>query len=57
VDGDEAAVRAVLLCHDGASSKGLADTIKNTIILMVLPNGFGWMSPDSKRRLSLKICC
>jgi hypothetical protein len=27
-DGDEAALQAVLLCHDGASSKWLADTIK-----------------------------
>ena len=28
-------------CHDGASSNGLADTIKNTIILMVLPMDSG----------------
>jgi hypothetical protein len=31
----------VIQCHDGASSKGLADTIKNTIILMVLPMDSG----------------
>lgn len=31
----------VIQCHDGASSKGLAGTIKNTIILMVLPMDSG----------------
>lgn len=31
----------VIQGHDGASSKGLADTIKNTIILMVLPMDLG----------------
>lgn len=31
----------VVQCHDGASSKGLAGTIKNTIILMVLPMDSG----------------
>lgn len=31
----------VIQCHDGASSKGLAGTIKNTIIMMVLPMDSG----------------